>query len=331
MKIRNNKDKEQPKEERLIYLFTSQMKELKQLSDSGNMTIPQCKKRADEIKMTALQVLQKIEEQKEDILKKMGRGVLLPAAKGIVDEMSKLTDELRYALEKNLKELELTSEVNWREQATLWAQLYAKWHDHQAIEEDIIQYIAHRISQMIAKDLQIIDDYQNRSLETIQTTGMEFDDLKKRLQSAINAPMQAMYRLKDPPTDISLEKIGEWVSTIQEQREELFDSVLQRIEKITAIARPLTALEIAADPISHAEMRHEVISLQKEFNDILIRLEHPENLDKAERCSLLSYLASLIEHAEELFSETSTSHEFKMILRDFIQKAYEKLDSFNLQ
>lgn len=310
----------------LIRLFTSQIKELKQLAELGSIETPQCKKRTDDIKTTALEVLQKIEEQKKSILKKIGSGVLLPAAKGIVDEMSRLTDDLRALLEKNLKELEPASEVDWREQAMLWAQLYAKWHDHKAIEEDIVQFIAVRISQMISKDLQVIDEYQSRSLEETRTAGNELDTLRVRLRRAIEVPMQAMDRLKEPPSDICIEKIGEWVSAIQEEREKLFDSVLQRIEKVTSLAKPFASVEIVADPILEIAMNHEIIALQHEFNDILGHLRNREDLDKNERRCLVSHLESLIDHAQELLIEPS-SLQCKGILQDFIEDVYAALDS----
>lgn len=331
MSAENNRA-EDPQEEKedheLIHLFTSQIKELKKLRERGHAETPQGKQRTNEIKTTALQVLQKIEKQKKSILKKIGPGVLLPAAKGIVDEMSRLTDELRGLLEKNLKELEPTSEVNWRDHATLWAQLYAKWHDHKAIEEDIIQYLAFRISQMISKDLQVIDEYQNRSLEETQTAGDELDNLRERLQSAIEGPMQAMDRLKEPPTDISIEKVGEWISSIQEEREKLFDSVLHRIEKITSIARPFAGAVSVSDPISETAMNHEIIALQQEFNDIFARLDDSTNLDAREQCDLISHLESLIDHAQDLLLQPSST-EIKKVLQDFIDNAYAALDLLN--
>jgi hypothetical protein len=327
MDIRN---KDQPKEDQdLIHLFTSQIQRLTNLTDSDYLKTPQGKKRADEIKATALQVLQKIEEQKEDILKKLGRGLSLPAAKGIVDQMSQLTDELRRKLEDCLKELDHFSEVNWREQATLWAQLYAKWHDQKAIEEDIIHYIAIRVSQMISKDLQVIDEYQNNSLEGIETIGTELYTLKDRLQSAIEAPMKAMYKLREPPSDISIEKVGEWISAIQDERERLFDSVLQRIEKVTATAKPFTSPKVVSDPVSEAEMNHEMISLQKEFKDILVRITHHTDLDKNERHGLISHLTCLIEHAQGLCLDVITPPEHKVALQDFVQKAQATLDSLS--
>lgn len=328
MNIKNNKDKDPAKEDlELIHLFTSQMQKLTKLTDSDQLKTPQGKRRAEEIKTTALQVLQKIEEQKEDILKKLGRGVLLPAAKGIVDQMSEVTEELRGILDKSLRELEPFSDINWREQATLWAQLYAKWHDHKAIEDNIIQYIALRVSQMIAKDLQVIDEYQNNSLEGTQTIGTELDTLKERLQSAIEAPMQAMNKLREPPTDISLEKVGEWISAIQEERERLFDSVLQRIERVTATAKPFIPPSVALDPTSEEEMNHEMIALQKEFNDILVRITHSTDLDKNERQGLISHLMSLIEHAEDLCLDVTTPAKQKIALKDFVQNAQATLDS----
>lgn len=316
MEEENKKQKsEEAKEKELIQIFTAQLKKIVEADKSSK----QYRTRAGEIKNMAHDILHQFEKQKERILRKLGSGVLLPGAKEIVDDLSRFTDELKENLERNLKESELAGEVNWRDHAKLWAQLYAKWHDQKALEEEIIQFLSQRSSEMIAKDIQVIDEYQNRTLEDLNVEEQQLDTLKERMKKVIEDPLKAMHKLKDSPCDMSLEKIGEWISRIQEQREEHFDSLLMRIEGVVGEVQQFS--DFIADPALEAELQYNIASLEMEYKD-LESLLSSGNLEKKEKVEIKAHLDSLLMDGRELLDQLCSSK-----LRNSLEQIIQKIAS----
>lgn len=273
--------------------------------------------RSEEIKKTALQVLRDVEMQKEKILGEAD-GSVLSIAKEMTEELFNQTKELKRSLDECLEDPN-TSSVDWIEEAKLWVQIYSKWHDNDALGEELIKHISKRTSQQISKDLQVIDEYQNQSIAGLKLKGEELDTLRERLKSAIDEPLKMMDQLKETPGNLSMEKIGEWVALVQEKRESCFNAVLHKIENVVKEAEPF--IEEVRDPAYLIEVGNEIAAIKQELADIQLHFNQPGVLDEVKKYQLQMHLESLLEDAERIpfqLLPSSLKNSLKSLIADIL-------------
>jgi len=264
-----------------IHHFTIQINALKQLAQSSEEAPI---KRSKQIESMAVDILKQIQKHKEEILNQMRSGVVHPASRKVVEQLSHFTEELK---------------------------------------KEILNSLTMRSTEMIEKDLQMIDDYQSWSLDTLDVEDEEMESLRDRLKKVTEEHLKALNKLKDLPSDMSLDTIGEWILHIQREREKNVDTLLHRIESVVREVKPFS-IEVL-DPIFDAEMRSEVEALRKELNDIITRIA--ATVDEKDKEMILAHLESLNEHAILLLEEPCSAvlRSSLHVFLDDVQSTIEKL------
>lgn len=271
-----------------------------------------------EIQSHSNAIVQQFEQQREDILKKFDGG-LLPAAKEVVKELSKDTSELKFNLDDTLQNIVNASKMDWVNHAKSWAQLYVKWYDQKALMQKVIKQASHHTQELIDRDVNLIKEYHKQSLSHLTPDSPDFKSTEEKLKRVIEEPLKRLVELKQEPGDLNIKQLSEWVSNLNQHRENYVDQVLTKIDSV--IDTFFTgAFQEVVDNTVYIEIENEINFMEQEMSHIKQSIAAFDVNNQQEREFIMTRLNSAKEHLEQLDLARIPKD-----LRNRIEKLYEQI------
>jgi hypothetical protein len=275
----------------------AQIRKMPELTERARVIDRVLVDRLQDLKATASTIIRQLQEQKKVILQRFDHWIM-PIAQDVLDRLLQDANQLKEKLEDKLDHLDQTTSDDWEEQAKRWTQLYAKWHDRNALVEKILEVVADRTRQLIDKDIQVIQDYQTQSLAHIPQESETFKNLEERLAHATEEPLKQLMSMRNKPKEhTSVQQASEWIANLQQRRESYFNQLLMKIDHIM---KDVVHVDEKKDWASFLEIEGEIIFMERELHHINTDLSHLRREDENERQFLFARLECLLDHAQEL-------------------------------
>lgn len=131
----------------------------------------------------------------------------------------------------------------WIEKAKLWIQICSKVNDKEAILKAIIRYTVDDFLEVINRDMQVINDYQEHMLEALAVDEDEKIALAQRLELRLDPYLRGLNDLRTKPRELPLQDIALWKAQVDKRREKYFDGALHAIDKVINDTIPDTSGE----------------------------------------------------------------------------------------
>lgn len=219
---------------------------------------------------------------------------MLAAGNDVFDEMSREGIDLRERLHECLLDYSNVSAEVWRDLVDSWTMFFSKWNDTKAIVERIVHVVSFREALLIDKDIKVIHDYKHQSLLPLSQNPKAQEDMEKRLTQATQEAMKRLLELKKVPTDLSVEKVSEWIESLHTERQNHFDRLLVKIDNVVKEAVKEVSVE---SPETIFELKGELAFIEYEIKHI----EEQMNSKRANNDALKAQLKDLLEHMNEVF------------------------------
>ena len=169
-----------------------------------------------------------------------------------------LKEQLDLACDKRLS----NKPVDWSEIAKSWARLGSKWVDSEKLKELIIKSVMDQTKHLIDRDLKVIRDYQQQSINPLSDDPSIISNLENRLNIATQEALQQFVALKNQPSDLNPEAASTWIKNIHAQRQIYFDKILLKID---GVIKELEIDRNIHDPISVYEISSELTFMEQEL------------------------------------------------------------------
>lgn len=220
--------------------------------------------RIQDLQKTASSVLKQLIIIKEDLKKDVDL-VVFSYVEDVIDSIIKEVSRLHKSIEQPGSVMQQAKAYQrysqWVEKAKLWVQICAKGGDKDAIVKAIIRYTVDDFLEVIDRDIQVINDYQEHMLDALAVDEDEKIVLAQRLEVRLDPYLKGLNSLRFKPKDLPLQEIAWWKSQVDKRREKYFDGALHAIDKIINQTIP--------DASSHENHEHLVEVLSQ-----VIYLEH---------------------------------------------------------
>lgn len=276
--------------------FYSQIKSVPRLTEKVIAINQALLSHFQDIRLNAETIVHRLKEQKEELLKHY-EGWLLPAAKEVLEELSKDTENLNLNLDDALRNFDAKGENDWIDHAKQWVQIYAKWQDHKSIDQKILKVASDKNQALIDRDIKVIHDYTNQTLSHLSEKSEEFKSLEHRLKVATEESLRELAELKKRPVDQTPKQISDWIENLHRKRETYFDGVLMRID---SIVKDTVQTEEKYDTESFPELEGEILFMERELHHINEIIPKMNLKDEKEVNYIEIRLEGLKEHMENL-------------------------------
>lgn len=180
-------------------------------------------------------VLDHLSTIKAELINELDQDVLVHVEE-VLDPIIKEVSRLHQSMEKpgsvihQAKTYQRYSQ--WIEKAKLWIQICSKAKDKESIVKAIIRYTVDDFLEVINRDIQVINDYQEHMLEALAIDDEEKIMLAQRLETRLEPYLKGLNDLRVRPSDLPLKEIAIWKSQVDKRREKYFDAALHAIDKL---------------------------------------------------------------------------------------------------
>lgn len=191
--------------------------------------------RIQDLQKTANSVLEQLSTIKDEMRKEIDKDVF-SHVEDVIDIMIKEVSRLHQSMERpgsvthHAKTYQRYSQ--WIEKAKLWVQICSMANDKEAIVKAIIRYTVDDFLQVIDRDIQVINDYQEHMLDALAVEEDEKIALAQRLDLRLDPYLKALSALHVKPRDLPLQEIALWKAQVDKRREKYFEAALHAIDKI---------------------------------------------------------------------------------------------------
>ncbi len=268
----------------LLNRFVDRIRSTFQIFQNKPMEDHQLTGRIQDLQKTASTVLKQLIAIKEELKNELDHEVFT-SVEEIIDPLIKEISRLNKTLEQPVSVIHQAKAYQrysqWIEKAKLWVQICSKSNDKSAIVKAIIRYTVDDFLQVIYRDIQVINDYQEHMLETLAVDEDEKIALAQRLEMHLEPYLKGLNDLRAKPHDLPLKEIALWKAQVDKRREKFFDAALHAIDKIINHAIPDSSgheeHEHLVDVLSQiAYLEHEVPHLYDEI--FMTKKTGPEQL-----------------------------------------------------
>ncbi len=248
------------------------------------------------LKNSANEVIAQFHEQKEDILAQFD-SLLMPLAKEVLEALILDAEQLKMDLDNTLLSMQKMVDMDWEEHALSWVELYSKLNDRQELNQRILKLVSDRTSQLIDKDIRVIQDYQNQSLSRMSQEDDVFKNVENRLAKATEEPLKHLVELKRGIEETSsMKQASEWIAHLHRQRESCFDQVLMKID---LIVKDVVLIEEEFDIDLFKDLEEEMFFVEQELKHIHSLLPKLHKNDEKEFFFTEARLEGLKDHLEQ--------------------------------
>ncbi len=191
--------------------------------------------RIHDLQSTADSVLKQLRKIKEDLKNEIEPDIFFYVEQ-VVDPIIKEVSRLHKSIEQpgsvmhQAKTFQRYSQ--WIEKAKLWVQICSKVNDKDAIVKGIIRYTVDDFLEVIDRDIQVINDYQEHMLDALAVEDEEKIALAQRLELRLDPYLRGLNALRFKPRDLPLQEIALWKAQVDKRREKYFDAALHAIDKV---------------------------------------------------------------------------------------------------
>jgi hypothetical protein len=186
----------------------------------------------------------------------------------------------------------------WIEKAKLWVQIYSKADDRQAILQGIIQYIIDDFLEVIDRDRQVINDYQEHMLEALAVDEAEKIELAILLESRLQPYLKGLTDLRVTPRDMPLKEIAVWKAQVDKRREKYFDAALHAVDKIINQSIPDSTGEEEHDHL--VDVLTQIVYLEQQAPDLIDEFYLAGKLTEDQKMAILNRMSLLEYEAHQL-------------------------------
>lgn len=193
------------------------------------------------------------------------------------------------------------------EKAKAWINLgidYSKEKVHQTILSHTIQ----EFRTSIDRDIQVIQDYLDHSLEGIEGHDSFKSLLKTHIEPELTPHIVKLKELKEKcPNETSLEFMTKWRAEVDQSREKYFSICLHAVD--TIINKAIPREDSKEEPFHEAEILSHLMTLEFEVDKLKNLIEEQNSFDDKKLRAYWTTLNKLEEEAHELNSNLRLSSE----------------------
>jgi len=289
---------EEPKDKNLSLLnrFVDRIRSTFQKFQTKAPREPQLMGRIHDLQKTANSVLKQLRMIKDEFRKEVDPDVFAYVEE-VIDNIIKEVSRLHKSIEQPGSVLQQAKRYQrysqWVEKAKLWVQICSKMGDKQSIIKAIIRYTIDDFLEVIDRDIQVINDYQEHMLDALAVDEEEKIALAQRLEMRLEPYLKSLNDLRTKPKDLPLHEIALWKSQVDKRREKFFDAALHAIDKIINQSIPDTTGEEEHEHL--VDVLSQVIYLEHEVPSLYDAIYMSKNPSKIELSEYMARL-DLLEH-----------------------------------
>lgn len=285
--------------------------------------------RIQDLQKTANSVLKQLRAIKEDLRKDIEPEVFAYVEE-IIDPIIKEVLRLHQSIEQprsimhQAKTFQRYSQ--WIDKAKLWIQICSKAHDKEAIIKAIIRYTVDEFLEVIDRDLQVINDYQEHMLEALTVEDEEKINLAQSIEIRLNPYLKGLNELRAKPKDVPLHEIALWKAQVDKRREKYFDAALHAIDKIINSTIPDTSGEEEHEHL--VDVLSLISYLEREVPQLYDEIDRIKNPSIEQEPIFLSRLTTLEQEVHQLNLDLRLTPDLidrLQVIADMLDQARKKL------
>lgn len=221
---------------------------------------------------TANQVLSELNQIKAELALGVDPDLLNSidaVVKPIVRDIERIQRKVNHSRSIDEKEDAAKHYSQWIERARPWVHfLSTNLTDRKAIIHAVVRHTIQISEELVRRDLQVIQDYQNHKLAEMGKDDGERMLLKERIDQALSKQVEDLTRLQrsEPPKvdEIGLKELETWKERIENLREKLYNKALQIIDETFTVKETKEQHDHVLSNLNRiAKIEEEVEQLQK--------------------------------------------------------------------
>lgn len=215
----------------------------------------------------------------------------------------------------------------WIEKAKLWVQICSKASDKEALIKAIIRYTIEDFLEVIDRDIQVINDYQEHMLEALAVEDEEKIILAQTLETQLQPYLKSLSDLRAKPRDLPLHEIALWKAHVDKRREKYFDAALHMIDKMINSTIPDTSGHNEHEHL--AEVLSQIVYLENEAPKLYDEIDMSEDVSGSQIKIFESRLITLEQEIHQLNLDlrlTPDLLERLLIISEMLDQAKQKLE-----
>lgn len=166
----------------------------------------------------------------------------------------------------------LSNANQWIDRAKLWVSLCSKPADRQSMIEAVVGHTLQLQDQRIDRDLKTLLDYKEHEIQLLGLGEEAMAVVRNHLDQELTPFLQGLSLLKqERPKEIALASLMAWKSHADEERTQLFDLALQKIDAIVNRANPAASHDEEQEHLK--ELIHQINHLENEVQFLEIQLD----------------------------------------------------------
>lgn len=289
--------------------------------------------RIQDLQRTAFTVMQELEVIKQELKKEIDADVFF-YVEDVIDPITREVSRLNKSLEQpgtvthQAKAYQRYSQ--WIEKAKLWIQVCSKAKDREGILKAIIRYTIDDFLEVIDRDLQVLNDYQEHMLDALAIDEEEKIALAQRLELRLEPYIKGLNELRVRPMDLSLQQIAIWKSQVDKRREKYFDASLHAIDKIINQSIPDSSSD--SDQEHLVDVLSQIVYLEHECPRLYDEIYMAKKPNQSQIDAFSSRLISLEHEAHQLNLDlrlTPDLIERLQVITDMLEQVKVKFKDIN--
>lgn len=279
--------------------------------------------RIQDLQKTAQSVLRQLNSIKEEIKIEIDSEIFSQideVLEPLIKEFSRLRKSMEEAGSVTHQAKTYQRYSQWIEKAKLWVQICSKANDKEAIIKAITHYTIENFLEVIDRDIQVINDYQEHMLDALAVEEEEKIALAQHLEGRLSSCLKALNGLRRRPENLPLREIAIWKAQVDKRRERYFETALHIIDKVIN--------ETIPDTSGHEEHEHladilsQIAYLEQEAPSLYNEVDAIQKIDPEQKEFFHSRLIILEEEVHHLNLDLRLTPD----LIDRLQAVYELLE-----
>jgi hypothetical protein len=174
---------------------------------------------------------------------------------------------------------------DWIEKAKWWAETCAEFESSEAACPVLLAHAVEEFHGRIDRDIQIIQDYLNQSMHSLDPTSLFPKEAERRLAMELGLHFTALQELKTVPPEETIEAFHVWRVEVDHLREQCFTDALHSIDSVAGDINPDPKHAAGAEHIDdvYPELRVLVDELETKLASLTKQIEEPSEMDKAKK------------------------------------------------
>lgn len=258
-----------------------------------------------ELQKTVNEVIDQLHLIKTELSQELGDQELYELVEAIVDPLILNVERIRKkSLAGESEEMAYKRYTAWIDKAKIWVQIRSQSKEKDLITNTVIRHTIESFHEIVDRDLQVIQDYENHMLETLfQDEKTNRDQTIERVQRKLEPYLESLTMLKTRPKIHGIKELPEWKTKMNKLRETYFDGALHVIDEIVHDVLPLS---------KEIEEHDHLVGIFKRIADLEDALygikKEMDSADLSEVATKQIYLEQIRVYDEELLLLSANLH-----------------------